>query len=201
MHTSKVWTVWLGALFVSLVAAVAENREEWQQPDRVLTDLGLRAGMTVADMGCGNGYFTLRLARAVGERGRVHAADIDKEALADLRKKFTAAKLANIDIVQSEPTRTKLTSDTLDAALICNVIHEADPADRQALVQDVARALKTGGHLYLIDWKKSHDVKFDPYEKLIPRDDLLKLVTDAGLTFDAEFYYLKYQVFFRFRKP
>ena len=201
MHTRKRWTAFSAVLLFCLSIASAENRDEWQQPDRVLADLGLHAGMTVADVGCGKGYFTFRLAPVVGERGRVYAADIDKEALADLGKKIAKEKLGNIEIVQSEATNTKLTADSCDVALICNVIHEATPSDRPALVQDVARALKQNGCLYLIDWKKSHDVTFDPYEKLIPRDDLLKLAADAGLTLDAEFHYLKYQVFFRFRKP
>jgi len=62
-------------------------------------------------------------------------------------------------------------------------------------------AIKPGGFLFLIDYRKSREVTFDPYEKLIPRDDLVKLGSDAGLSLDAELHYLKYQVGLRFRKP
>ena len=51
------------------------------------------------------------------------------------------------------------------------------------------------------DWRKSHDITFDPYEKLIPRENLVQVGTDTELALDAEFHYLKYQVFLRFRKP
>jgi len=86
-------------------------------------------------------------------------------------------------------------------AFFCEVLHEMPAADRLLLIRDVVRALKPGGILILIDWRKSHDITFDPYEKLIPREDLVQLGTDAGLALDAEFHYLKYQVFLRFRKP
>jgi hypothetical protein len=68
-------------------------------------------------------------------------------------------------------------------------------------VQSAVQALKPGGTLYLIEYRKSKEVTFDPYEKLMPRDDLLKIGAETGLQLDAEFHYLKYQVFLRFQKP
>jgi ubiquinone/menaquinone biosynthesis C-methylase UbiE len=200
----KPW--FLLILAVPLLAAVVpcladEGRDDWQQPDRVMADLALRPGMTVADVGCGHGYFTFRLARAVGDEGRVYAEDIDAGAVKGVRKRAEKEHLPNVECVVSEPTDTKLPSGSLDAALLCLVLHEAAPEQRQPLVTDIARALKPGGFLYLIDWRQSRDVTMDPYDKLIPREDLLKLAHDAGLTLDAEYHYLRLQAFFRLRKP
>jgi arsenite methyltransferase len=153
------------------------------------------------DIGCGGGYFTFRFVPVVGPNGKVFAVDISAEALKSVRERVQRERLANVEVVQSAATDCKLPSASLDVAFCCEVLHEMPAADRLPLIRDVVRALRPGGLLLLIDWRKSHEITFDPYEKLIPRDDLVQLGTDAGLALDAEFHYLKYQVFLRFRKP
>jgi ubiquinone/menaquinone biosynthesis C-methylase UbiE len=192
----------LGAicLILSCTFVSAEDRNDWQQPDRVMSDLGMKPGTRVADIGCGEGYFTLRLARAVGPQGLVFAVDINARALAALKKQADQQLLNNVTVVVSESTDTRLPAGCVDVLLVCDVLHEMPEAQRLPLVQSAVRALRPGGFLYLIDYRKSRDVKFDPYERLIPRDELVRICTDAGLRLDAEFHYLKYQVFFRFQK-
>lgn len=181
--------------------AFAEDRNEWQQPDRVMGDLILKPGASVANVGCGDGYFTLRLARAVGGQGKVFAVDLDARSLDALKKRAGKENLDNVVTVVSEPVETKLQPECLDVLFVCDVLHEVPVPQRFPLVQSAVKALKPGGFFYLLDYRKSRDVKFDPYEKLIPRDELVKFCTDAGLRLDGEFHYLKYQVFFRFLKP
>jgi ubiquinone/menaquinone biosynthesis C-methylase UbiE len=183
-------------------AQAGESREDWQQPDRVMADLGLKPGERVADVGCGGGYFTFRLAKAVGPTGKVFAADINPQLLNGLRDRVAREHLTNIEVVLSEPTDTKLQPESCDTVLLCDVVHEVTPPTiRAPLLQSIARAIKPGGFLFLIDYRKIREVKFDAYEKLIAREDLVKLGTDAGLILDAELHYLKYQVGLRFRKP
>jgi ubiquinone/menaquinone biosynthesis C-methylase UbiE len=203
MRTLWVHALILAALALAWAAApvLAEDRDDWQQPDRVIADLSLHEGATVADVGCGSGYLTLRLAGAVGPDGRVLAEDIDNEGLGKLRESARAAGTENVDVILGEPADPKLGTDTVDIAVICNVLHHAAEGDRPALIEAMADALKPGGYLFIIDWRKSHDVTFDDYDELIPEDDLVTLAEDAGCTLDAEFHYLKYQVFLRFRKP
>ena len=176
-------------------------RDDWQQPDRVISDLDLKPGARVAEIGCGEGYFTLRLARSVGKRGLVFAVDVDTRPLEVLKKQAEQEHLTNVVAVVSEPTDTKLQPECVDVLLVCDVLHEVPETQRLPLLKSAVRALKSRGFLYLIDWRKSREVRADPYEKLIPRDDLVRICTDAGLLLDAEFPYLKYQVFLRFRKP
>jgi len=192
----------LGAicLILSCTFVSAEDRNDWQQPDRVMSDLGMKPGTRVADIGCGEGYFTLQLARAVGPQGLVFAVDINTRALAALKKQADQQLLTNVTVVVSESTDTRLPVESVDVLLISDVLHEVPEMQRLPLVQSAVRALRPGGFLYLIDYRKSRDVTFDPYEKLIPRDELVKICTDAGLRLDAEFHYLKYQVFLRFQK-
>lgn len=176
-------------------------RDDWQQPDRVISNLGMKPGTKVADIGCGEGYFTLRLAKSVGERGLVFAVDVDTRPLEVLKKQAEQEHLTNVVVVVSEPTDTKLQPECLDVVFVCDVLHEVPEAQRLPLLKSAVRALKPGGFFYLIEYRKNRDVRFDPYEKLIPRDDLVRICTDAGLLLDAEFPYLKYQVFLRFQKP
>jgi ubiquinone/menaquinone biosynthesis C-methylase UbiE len=166
-----------------------------------MSELGIKPGTRIADIGCGEGYFALRLAKAVGRQGHVFMVDINTNSLNVLKKKAEQENLTNGEIIVSEPTDTKLQPECVDALLLCDLLHEVPKEQRLLLVRSAVRALKPGGFLYLIDYRKSRDVKFDPYEKLIPRDDLIKICTDVGLRLDGEFHYLKYQVFFRFQKP
>jgi len=179
----------------------AKDRNDWQQPDRVINDLGMKPGTRVADIGCGEGYFALRLAKSVGPQGLVFAVDINARSLDVLKRQAEQQHLTNLVVVVSEPTDTKLPSECVGVLLVCDVLHEVPEAQRLPLVKSAVRALKSGGFLYLIDYRKSKEVTFDPYEKLIPRDDLVKICTDVGLRLDGEFHYLKYQVFLRFQKP
>ncbi len=96
----------LGAicLILSCTFVSAEDRNDWQQPDRVMSDLGMKPGTRVADIGCGEGYFTLRLARAVGPQGLVFAVDINARALAALKKQADQQLLTNVTVVVSEST-------------------------------------------------------------------------------------------------
>ena len=81
------------------------------------------------------------------------------------------------------------------------MVHEVPQGQRLPLVQDVARALKPGGFVFVIEWRTSRSSRPETDEQHTSRKDLLKLGTDAGLSHDAEFHYLKHQVFLRFRKP
>ena len=187
-------------LILSSCLIFGEDRDDWQQPDRVVSDLGMKPGTRVADIGCGEGYFTLRLAKSVGKQGLVFAVDIDASTLDVLKKQAERDHLTNVVVVVSEPTDTKLQPESVDVLFVCDVLHEVSEAQRLPLLKSAVRALKPGGFLYLIDYRKSRDVRFDPYEKLIPRDNLVRICTDAGLDLDGEFHYLKYQVFLRFQK-
>jgi len=185
---------------VLLAAGQRESRDSWQEPRRVVADLGLKAGAAVADIGCGRGYFTFRLAEAVGDTGKVYATEIDAEALKAVAHREEKEGLTTIETVLSDPTDTKLTSASLDAALLANVLHHVPKDKRLPLVKDIARALKPGGFLFVIDWRVDAEIEHDR-DLRIPSEDLVNLAKDAGLTLDAEFHYLKNQVFFRCRKP
>ena len=200
LHPSLRWSACLAFVWAPWALA-AENRDQWQQPERVMQDLGLKPESRVADVGCGNGYFTFRLAQAVGSQGKVFAVDVSDKALSPVRQRIEREHLTNIDVVVSAPTDTKLGDESVDAALLCNMLHDVGAADRLPLLQSTVKAIKPGGMLFVIDFAPGRGVKAHGDDKLLSREDQVKFATDANLVLDAEFHYLKQQVFLRFRKP
>ena len=205
-HRRILWCVAALTLAAVLPAALCPGaakklrRDDWQQAARVVADLGLKPGSIIADVGCGRGYFTFQLAKAVGAGGKVFAEDVDAKALKSIEDRIAKDNLANIVVVKGVDADTKLQDESLDAALFANVFHHVPKQHRPGLAKDVVRALKPGGYFFLIDWTFDAKVTHDKVRR-IPRDDLLKLGAEAGLKLDAEFLYLEHQVFLRFRKP
>jgi SAM-dependent methyltransferase len=125
------------------------TRERWQRVPDVFAALGLQSGARIADVGAGGGFFTTRLATAVGTEGRVFAVDVDGAVIARLRERAARERWTNVEIIHSTPTDPKLPAATLDAALIVNAYHEF--THPEAMLRGLTRALKPGGRLVIID--------------------------------------------------
>src|SRR5262247_2175009 len=126
----------------------ARRRDAWQRPGEVMDALGAKPGKRVADIGCGYGYFTFRLAARVGAEGKVYAVDIDEEAINKVRQRKEREKLEQIEPILGESADPRLPND-LDAVMIVDTYHEFREYDRT--MQAVFRALKPGGRLVIID--------------------------------------------------
>ncbi len=127
------------------------DREATEQPEHVLDVLALREGSTVADVGAGSGYFTVRMAKRVGPRGRVLATDLQPEMLAMLREKVAAAKLGNVVPVLATESDAKLPKREVDLVLMVDVYHEL-PQPAATLAQ-IRAALRTDGRLALVEYR------------------------------------------------
>lgn len=125
------------------------RREQWQKVDEIFAVMGIRPGATVADVGAGDGFFTSRLARAVGSNGRVFAVDIDDAALERLRRRLQEDGIQNVTVVKGTPDDPKLPEHVLDAALIVNAYHEMQ--QHQAILSKLRRALKPEGRLVIVE--------------------------------------------------
>ncbi|HEY4015294.1 MAG TPA: methyltransferase domain-containing protein [Polyangiaceae bacterium] len=134
------------------------NRDAVQRPEHVLDVLGVRAGQTVADVGCGSGYFTVHLAKRVGPRGRVFATDLQQEMLDLLAKKVAAQKLTNVTAERTTADDAELPEGALDLALLVDVYHEL-PNPSRTLAQ-IKRALAPNGRLALVEYR-GEDPKVD----------------------------------------
>jgi len=125
------------------------GREKRLQIDRVMDLLQLKAGSTVADIGAGSGWFSVRAARRVGPNGRVIAEDINAKAIAYIQQRAQREHLANIVPVLGTPDDPKLTPNSLDAALMLKVYHEI--AHPSLVLANLRAALKPGARFGIID--------------------------------------------------
>lgn len=112
--------------------------------------LALKPGMSVADVGAGNGELTMVLAAEVGASGGVYSTDIDAESLQRVRASVAAAGLANVTLVQSEAADTKLPANCCDVIVVRRVYHHL--TDSAAINTSLLRALRPGGVLAVIDF-------------------------------------------------
>ena len=112
--------------------------------------LALEPGMSIADVGAGNGELTVALATEIGSRGRVYSTDIDPQSLEHVRAAVAAVRLANVTLVQSQARDTRLPANCCDAIVLRRVYHHlTDPA---AINATLLRALRPGGVLAIIDF-------------------------------------------------
>lgn len=173
---------------------LAKTRAAWQRPDRVVRTLRVPRGAVVADVGAGPGYFTERLARAVGPRGRVYAVDPEPVVLGILLKRLRRA--ANVTPVLSRDDDPMLPPASCDLAVIVNAYHHF--ADGAAFVRRVARCLKRGGRLVNIDWAYRETAKGPPMHRRIPPERVIAAARRAGLRLTARHEFLPYQDFLIF---
>ena len=107
------------AAIVSPIWHDEKERDAAGEPSQLVRLLGIKSGMTVADIGAGSGYYVVRLSPIVGAGGRVIAEDIKPEYLRSLRKQGTRSPgLQNITVSLGEPHDPRLPADTVDVAIL-----------------------------------------------------------------------------------
>jgi ubiquinone/menaquinone biosynthesis C-methylase UbiE len=128
------------------------EREQEEEPDRALDALGTLAGLTVADVGAGSGYFTIRLALRVGPNGRVYANDLQPEMLKMLSARLARQRTANVTLVHGAVDDPRLPASSLDLVLMVDVYHEF--SEPQKMLRALRAALKPDGRLVLLEYRK-----------------------------------------------
>jgi SAM-dependent methyltransferase len=127
------------------------EREDEEEPDRALRVLRIPKGATVADVGAGSGYMTVRMAKIVGPTGRVYANDIQSGMLDLLQKAIAKAKLTNVTPILGAIDDPKLPAGELDLILMVDVYHEF--SQPQQMLRKMREALKPGGRLVLLEYR------------------------------------------------
>lgn len=125
------------------------SRDDAGEAVQVMALAGVRPGLSVADIGAGSGYYTVRLAPRVGAAGRVYAEDIVPEYLAGLTRRVRAARLDNVVIVEGTPDDPRLPPAAIDLALLVHMYHEIEQP--YALLWHLRSALKPGARIAIVD--------------------------------------------------
>lgn len=170
------------------------SRDAWQQPDKVIAALKLQPSMTVADVGAGTGYFTVRLARAVPQ-GQVIATDIEPDMVRYLGERAQREKLANLKPVQAKPADTNLPAP-VDLVLLVDVYHHIEA--REKYFADLKSKLKPGGRVAIIDFRMDSP-EGPPKSARIAPSRVKSEMAKAGYKVAAEHKFLPRQYFLIFQ--
>ena len=158
------------------------KRDTWQRPAEIFDALMVKSGDRIADIGCGSGYFTFRLATRVGNEGKVYAVDIDPDAINKVKLRKEREKLQQIEPILGTSADPRLPGE-LDAVLIVDTYHEFREYD--VMMQAVFQALKPGGRLVIIDGEAPAGRPRTEYHRLhtIPETIVRNEVTRHGFVF------------------
>jgi ubiquinone/menaquinone biosynthesis C-methylase UbiE len=174
------------------------QRAEWQKPEEVMAKLGLKPGDSVADLGAGSGYFTLRFAKAVGPQGKVYAVDVLPEMLDYIRQRAQLDGVKNIQLVQASPHDPQLPPASVDLIFICDTLHHI--SDRSRYFPLLAKALRPGGRLANVDFYKKPLPFGPPLEMKIDKPEMIEEAKSAGFHVVQDFDFLPYQYFLIFQR-
>ena len=175
------------------------EREREEQPDRVVAALRIPRGSTVIDLGAGVGYFTWRLAKRVGPDGKVIAVDIQPEMLDMLAKNMSKRGIGNVEVVLGTESDPRLPAGVAELALLVDVYHEL--ADPIATMGHVRRALKPGGRLVVVEYRKEDPwIPIHPLHKMTV-DEVRREIEPTGFAFVEVLEFLPSQHIVVFARP
>jgi ubiquinone/menaquinone biosynthesis C-methylase UbiE len=154
------------------------ERETVERVADILTALGAKDGAHIADLGSADGFYTLRIAKAIAPSGRAYAIDIEQQSLDRLRERVEKETLTNVEIILSEVADPKLPPGMLDAVLIRNAYHEM--MEYRGILKGVMSGLKPGALLVVIE--AMHDnLLVKPREQQIKEHVIAPGIVEADL--------------------
>lgn len=140
--------------------ATEVQRDSVNEAKTVMDLADIRAGTTVADIGAGEGYYTVRLAERVGKKGRVLAQDIDEEALGRLAQRVERERLDNVSIKPGAPDDPRLPVASFDRIFLVHMYHEV--TEPYAFLWRMRPALRPGGRVIVVDVDRPTDQRGIP---------------------------------------
>ncbi len=174
------------------------DRDEWQQPERIMDALGVGEASFVADLGAGSGWFTVHLAGRVGPNGRVFAEDIQRPMIQAIKVRVDRIGLKNVTPVLGTANDPKLPVP-VDVVLIVDAYHEMEQP--VVLLRNVAKSLKPRGRIGIINFTKDGGGPGPAMEDRVDPEDVVRDAQAAGLVLRSRETFLKYQYMLVFENP
>jgi len=172
------------------------KRDAYQKPHEVIQALDLKQGEAIADIGSGSGYFALRFAAHVGDRGRVYGVDIDPEMIRHLNRRIRDAGLANVQTVLAAPDDPLLRDRSIDRFVVVDTWHHIE--NQPQYLGLMKKMLKPGGQVVMIDFQKKELPVGPRLAMKIAREDLIRQLEANGFRLAREHTFLPYQYFLVF---
>ncbi|MCX6701763.1 MAG: methyltransferase domain-containing protein [Candidatus Zambryskibacteria bacterium] len=159
----------------------------FSDPVKNVEQCGIQAGMEIADFGSGSGHYSLAAARALISTGRVYAIDIQQELLTKLKNTATREGIYNIEVIWGDIEKingTKLKDNTIDLVFLSNILFQID--DKEGVVKEVVRVLRSGGRVLVIDWMDSFGGLGPKPEVVFKKDVAMKMFEKYSFHLDRE---------------
>ena len=160
--------------------------------------MALRPGLDVADIGAGSGYFSVPFAKQLGPEGTVYAVDVQQDLIDHLAERAKSDNAPNLEPVLGKFGDPLLAAASVDLIFICDVVHHID--NRQAYYAKLARALRAGGRIAIIDFYKKDQPVGPGKEMKIAKQDMIAEFEQAGFQLAREHDFLPYQYFLIFER-
>ncbi len=171
------------------------DRDEWQHPEEVIQALTIKPEEQIADLGSGSGYFTFRLADAVGPSGQVYAVDIDADMNAHLAKRLQEKGYKNIQVMLAKPHDPGLPENGVDLIFSANTYHHLE--NRPSYFANARKYLRPNGRLAIIDFN-GEGLLQQLSGHYTPSDVIQRELQEAGYALERELTFLPKQVFLIF---
>jgi len=167
---------------------VFPTNKRFVHPDIVSSHFHLRPGDVVADFGAGVGFFEPALSRAVGEQGRVYACEIQKNLVEKMRLEMQTQRVHNVEPLWcdfEELGGVKIEDGILDAGIIVNTLFQIE--DKKIMAQEIARTIRKGGKLFVVDWSESFAGLGPRPNDVVRESEARNIFEDAGFRFERNF--------------
>ena len=132
------------------------GREVYDKRHDIVSELHLKPGMVVADIGAGTGFYARLFAKQVGSTGKVYAVDISQNFIQNILRTAKTQGLNNIEGIVSNQQDTRLPANSVDLAFVCDTYHHFEYP--QTILASIHQALRPDGQLIIIDFRKQHGV-------------------------------------------
>ncbi|HHT9144680.1 MAG TPA: class I SAM-dependent methyltransferase [Candidatus Wunengus sp. YC61] len=172
------------------------GRDAWQKPEEILDALNIKKGQTIADIGAGSGYLTVKLSERIDATGTIYAVDIQQEMLDYINKRLAEKGIKNVRLVLGTMDDPKLPQNSLDIAILLSTYHEiAQPID---FMKKIKLALKPKGRLAILEFSDESPIG-PPIQVRLPEDLVIDELKQAGFTLSQRHtFILPYQYFLVF---
>lgn len=172
------------------------KRDAYQKPQEIMMALGLKPGEVIADIGAGSGYFTFRLARHVGDKGKVYAVDVSPDMILHINRRIRELKVNNVVSILADPDDPLLPDHSVNRFFFSESWHHIE--NQKKYLSLMKRMLKPGGEIVMVDFHKRDLPVGPPMQMRIAREDLMKQMESNGFRLVKEHTFLPYQYFLVF---
>jgi ubiquinone/menaquinone biosynthesis C-methylase UbiE len=152
-------------------------------PSHIISQIDIKAGSQIGDLGCGAGYMSFASSGAVGEKGKIYAVDIQKGVLEQVKKEAQVENIKNIEILWADlevPGASKIPNQSLDAVYLVNVLFFLN--NKEVAFSEAKRMLKSDGQLLVVEWLSGDMSIGPPADKRVPKETITQLASSTNFS-------------------